>query len=73
EAITASLQLMSGHKWELFVLDLSFLVWFILSMITMGIGFIWLIPYVQTTRANFYRHLAGNQFRHDVIAGSTHP
>ncbi|WP_336511410.1 DUF975 family protein [Lactobacillus panisapium] len=61
--ITESRRLMNGHKWELFVLDLSFIGWTILAGLTLGIGLIWLIPYKQTTKANFYRNLAGNQFR----------
>lgn len=61
--ITASRELMQGHKWELFVLDLSFIGWAILSGLTLGIGFIWLIPYEQATKANFYRNLAGDKFR----------
>lgn len=61
--ITESRRLMNGHKWELFVLDLSFIGWAILASLTLGIGFIWLIPYEQTTKANFYRNLAGDQFR----------
>lgn len=61
--INESRKLMVGHKWQLFVLDLSFIGWFILGGLTLGIGFIWVIPYLQTTRANFYRSLAGDQFR----------
>ena len=61
-AITASRQLMAGHKWELFVLDLSFIGWYLLCIITLGIGFIWLIPYERTTKANFYRQLAGERY-----------
>ncbi|HCX39552.1 MAG TPA: hypothetical protein DG851_00830, partial [Lactobacillus acetotolerans] len=33
------------------------------GLITLGIGFLWLVPYYQTSRANFYRALAGNQFK----------
>ncbi|WP_333603633.1 DUF975 family protein [Lactobacillus acetotolerans] len=61
--ITASRKLMDGHKMELFVFNLSFLGWFILGLITLGIGFLWLVPYYQTSRANFYRALAGSQFK----------
>ncbi len=61
--ITASRKLMDGHKMELFVFNLSFLGWFIFGLITLGIGFLWLVPYYQTSRANFYRALAGNQFK----------
>ena len=61
-AITASRQLMKGHKWELFVLDLSFIPWYLLGIFTLGIGYLWLVPYNSTTKANFYRNLAGDQF-----------
>ncbi|BDR61218.1 DUF975 family protein [Lactobacillus xylocopicola] len=60
--ITASRRLMAGHKWELFKLDLSFIGWTIIALIPFGLGLIWLTPYIQTTRANFYRKLAGDQF-----------
>jgi uncharacterized membrane protein len=61
--ITESRHLMSGYKWQLFMLDLSFIGWYIVAFITLGIGLIWVVPYVQTTKANFYRQLAGDQFR----------
>lgn len=62
EAITKSRHLMNGHKTELFVLDLSFIGWWLLSILTCGIGFLWLISYFRQTQANFYRNLAGDQF-----------
>lgn len=62
EAITASRQVMAGHKAELFVLDLSFLGWFLLGTLTCGIGMLWIGPYYRATRANYYRHLVGNRF-----------
>lgn len=62
EAITASRQLMDGHKAELFLLDLSFIGWGILGVISCGIGFLWITPYYRQTKANFYRNLAGDQF-----------
>lgn len=63
EAITKSRQLMDGHKWEFFVLELSFIGWGILSCITLGIGFLWLKPYMQMTNVKYYRQLAGDQFK----------
>ena len=57
EAIERSMKLMDGHKWELFVLGLSFLGWGILCMFTFGIGFLWLEPYIVTTYAEFYKNL----------------
>ena len=44
EAITKSRELMDGHKVELFLLILSFIGWFILSIFTLGILFIWVFP-----------------------------
>lgn len=60
EAITESRHLMDGHKMDLFVLDLSFIGWGLLGIITCGIGFIWIVPYYRQTKANFYRSLVAN-------------
>lgn len=60
EAITESRHLMDGHKMDLFVLDLSFIGWGLLGIITFGIGFIWIVPYYRQTKANFYHSLVAN-------------
>lgn len=60
EAITESRKLMDGHKMDLFILDLSFIGWGLLGIITCGIGFIWIVPYYRQTKANFYRSLVAN-------------
>ena len=57
EAITLSRKVMDGHKWEFFVLGLSFLGWGILSFCTLFIGFLWLIPYMQTTLAEYHKYV----------------
>lgn len=57
DAITASKEMMDGHKMELFVLDLSFIGWAFLNLLTLGIGSFWLNPYINSTRAAFYRNL----------------
>lgn len=54
EAIHMSKNMMRGKKWELFCLDLSFIGWFLLSVLTLGIGFLWLTPYINAARTNFY-------------------
>ncbi len=54
EAITESKQIMKGYKWKYFLLNLSFIGWGILSLFTLGIGLLWLIPYVSTSLAAFY-------------------
>ncbi|SMC72589.1 DUF975 family protein [Papillibacter cinnamivorans] len=58
EAIRTSKRLMVGHKIDLFVLDLSFIGWMLLGVLTLGILYLWLIPYVNFTNAIFYRQLA---------------
>lgn len=62
DGINASKELMKGHKMALFIFDLSFLGWNILAAITCGIGYLWVTPYYQTAKANFYRHIAGDKF-----------
>lgn len=53
EAITKSKELMNGHKWELFVFELSFIGWNILAGLSLGIGFLWLVPYYNAAHAEF--------------------
>ena len=57
EAIRRSKELMRGHKWDLFVLDLSFIGWILLAMLTGGIGIFFLLPYIEAAHAEFYREL----------------
>ncbi|RID87245.1 DUF975 family protein [Peribacillus asahii] len=61
EAITESKVRMKGYKWKYFLLHLSFIGWGILSVITFGIGFLWLIPYITTSTATFYNELIKTQ------------
>lgn len=58
EALRASDDLMYGHKAELFFLDLSFIGWVLLSVLTLGIGSFWLNPYMNAAHAAFYRNLS---------------
>ena len=61
EALKLSRELMKGHKWDLFVLQFTFIGWMILSVLTAGIGFLWLIPYQSTAEALFYQDLKDAQ------------
>ena len=56
-AIEESMRMMDGHKLELFLLDLSFIGWALLSILTCCIGFLWLVPYMNMARVNFYEDL----------------
>ena len=57
EAIEESMRLMDGHKFDLFYLQLSFIGWAILSILSLGLGVFWLIPYQMTAQADFYRDI----------------
>lgn len=61
ECIEASKQMMDGHKGELFVLYLSFIGWILLSILTLGIGLLWVTPYMETTIAHYYEELKAEQ------------
>lgn len=54
QAINLSMKMMKGHKFDLFYLYLSFIGWIFLAILTLGIGFLWVIPYMQTSMAAFY-------------------
>ncbi|MDU6856042.1 MAG: DUF975 family protein [Zhenhengia sp.] len=58
EALNESKRMTQGHKMDLFILQLSFIGWGILATLTFGIGYFWLIPYMQVTMANTYKKLA---------------
>ena len=66
EAITASKEMMKGHKWELFVLDLSFIGWYLLSCLTFGILLLYVVPYHNATRAAYYEKLSGGVKDEDI-------
>lgn len=57
DCIHESRMMMKGYKWKLFCLDLSFIGWAILCILTLGIGFLWLQPYVEASHAKFYEEL----------------
>ena len=57
EAQKKSMELMEGHKWEYFVLGLSFIPWYLLGIITFGIAFVWITPYISTTFAEYHVRL----------------
>ena len=57
QCIKKSKEMMKGHKWTLFVQDLSFILWDILAIIPFVS--IYVLPYETVTEANFYNALAG--------------
>jgi uncharacterized membrane protein len=59
DALKKSKEMMDGNKMKLFLLSLSFIGWALLSIFTLFIGLLWLIPYIQITMAKFYQDLKG--------------
>lgn len=74
EALNISKRITMGYKGRIFMLGLSFIGWAILACITFGIGFLWLVPYIQISFANLYKELkaeavANNRFN-SSLAGN---
>lgn len=62
DAIKKSKIIMNGYEWKFFHLGLKFFGWVLLSILTLGIGFIWLIPYMQVSKAKFYDDIKDSSF-----------
>ena len=57
KAMRISMEITKGHKWDLFVMYLSFFGWDLLSLFTLGILQFWLLPYKNMTYINSYHAL----------------
>ncbi|MDR2907415.1 MAG: DUF975 family protein [Bacteroidales bacterium] len=57
EAINASKKMMHGYKWKYFCLGLRFIGWILLSILSLGIGLLWVVPYMSVAHAKFYDDL----------------
>ena len=60
EALRKSKKIMDGYKLKLFYLSLRFFGLALLCVLTLGIGFLWLIPYTYVTTAKFYDDIRDN-------------
>lgn len=68
EALSESKKLMKGHKWEFFGFVLSFILWYILIIITAGIANIFVLPYILTSYANYYAELkAESEYKNQKV------
>lgn len=56
-AIERSMAMMEGHKMEAFLLGISFIGWLLLGVLTLGIGMLWVTPYMSTAYAHFYDYV----------------
>ena len=67
QAITESKKMMYGHRMQLFILGLSFIGWFFLCIVTLGIASLWVVPYYGTARAKFYIDLKA-EYEKNLVA-----
>ena len=57
KSLRLSITIAKGHRWEIFVLNISFIGWVLLSILTCGVGFLWSLPYYYMTLTNAYHAL----------------
>lgn len=62
QCLKESAGMMKGYKFKYFVLLLSFLGWAILGLIPLGIGLLWVVPYMNVTVASFYLKVKDNYY-----------
>ena len=70
EITNKSAQMMKGNRGKLFGLELSFIGWAILAICSLGIGYLWLLPYMQVAVVCFYEHLSGKNEDTDPVDNS---
>ena len=61
-SLELSKRLTEGYKWELFVTYMSFLGWAVLSVCTLGLALVYVLPYYYTTMAHIYHYLKEDAF-----------
>lgn len=67
DCIYLSRKLMNGYKFKLFLLELTFIGWALLCILTLGIGLLWLCPYIHCSYAKFYDTLKAERMGDDPI------
>lgn len=65
QAINLSDKMMKGRKFDFFYLNLSFIGWMLLSVLTCGIGLVWLCPYMYASYASFYQDVKNDFIRNN--------
>ncbi|MPQ43597.1 DUF975 family protein [Clostridium tarantellae] len=64
DLMTEAHKLIKGHMWNYFLFKLSFILWYILGIITLGIGFLWITPYIEMCKIEYYyklKEIKGNK------------
>lgn len=66
KALKTSEKITKGYKMELFMLDLSFIGWFILGSLTCGLAFFYVLPYYFLTKAHLYQYLKTEALKQNI-------
>ena len=66
QALNISKKITKGHKKELFLMYLSFILWYLLCIITLNIASLWVSPYIAMTKVNAYHALLKNAFEENL-------
>lgn len=67
DALEKSKKMMYGYKWKLVCLYVRFIPLIFLSIVTLGIGFLWICPYIAVTHAKFYDELKKIEVNNDKL------
>lgn len=70
KVLQLSKEMTDGHKWDMFVLDLSFIGWYILGSLALGIGTLFVNPYVDATKAQLYLTFRKNALQTKMCTAS---
>ncbi len=73
DVLRKSKALMKGNRWKLFCLFWRFFGWFLLGILSLGIGFLWIMPYMQTSLARFYDDLNAGDTPHILEGDLSQP
>lgn len=68
KAIDLSNEMTKGHKFDMFVLDLSFIGWYLLGALALGIGVLFVMPYENATKAELYLVLRSNALKNNLCS-----
>jgi uncharacterized membrane protein len=66
KAITLSNEMTKGHKFDMFILDLSFIGWYFLGALALGIGVLFVMPYENATNAELYLVLRNDALKNNL-------
>ena len=67
EVFEISKQMTYGHKMDLFILDLSFILWILLALVTFGLSSFYVNPYIYATKCEAYYFFKQELFDNNVI------